>query len=311
MAGFIGRKIVHLAIVLALVYTGAFVLLHALPGDAIAIRFQDPDLGLSAEEVSRIREAYGAEVPLFEQFLASIGNLFSGHLGTSISRGADVGTLIAAALPVTLRLALLSALVGTVIALVLVAAATLAPVRAIRHVAQLIPVVLAATPSFWFAIVLIQVISFQLGWIPVINPNDAQSLVLPVLTLGTFFAGPVARVLTDAVHTHRWSTYAEAVRSRGASELWILSRENLRNVALPVVTIAALSFAGLLNGAVVTETIFALNGLGRLAQDAVTTRDFPLLQMILVVSATGYCVINVVADVVYRVLDPRVREVPA
>ncbi|MDN5900291.1 MAG: ABC transporter permease [Brachybacterium sp.] len=311
------RRIGGAALVLSLAFIVAYVMLTALPGDAVMARYGNPDLGLSAAELAQIRTAYGADRPALLQFLDTVASFLRGDLGYSVQTGAAVSTLLAAALPSTLALALLGLLVAVTVAVVIAVAAThgglrhLGATRALRSTLRGLPSLMVSLPVFWIGIVLLQVFSFRLGLVPVLNASPLQSLILPVLTLAIPIAAPLAQVLIRSIDEVSAEPFVAVTRARGASTRWLLTRSVARNATLPALTMAGLLFGELVGGAVVTETVFGRMGVGLVTAQAVAARDTPVLMAVVVLSAVVFVVINLVVDLLYPVLDPRLRSTTA
>ncbi|HCD1918850.1 TPA: ABC transporter permease [Corynebacterium striatum] len=287
-------------LVLLVTYTVAFFLLSALPSDAVMSRYGDPALGLSEAEIAAIREEMGVDKPLLVQF-------FTGHFGNSTQTGAAVSTLIADALPHTLILAVCSIGLAIIVALLVAFLATLPGLGAIATFFRGLPSFMVSLPGFWIGILLIQLFSFQLGWVRIIEPSSIEGLILPTLTLSVPMAAPLIQVLIRSIDETQAMPFVQAVRARGASESWIFWRNILRNSLLPALTMAGLLFGELVGGAVVTETVFGRNGLGYMTAQAVSNRDTPVLLAIVLIAATAYVIVNLVVDLLYPVLDVRLR----
>lgn len=304
----IGLRILQALLVLLLTYTLAFFLLAALPSDAVLARYASPELGLSDAEIATIRESYGADKPLLVQYFTSLGGFLTGSFGYSVQTGTAVSTLIAEALPSTLALAAFAFLLAIVLALLIAIAASLSPVA--RGFFANLPSFFISLPSFWVGIILIQVVSFQLGWIAIIEASDFQALILPAITLSIPIAAPLSQVLIRAIAEVESQPFVAVVRARGASESWIFFKNVLRNAMLPTITMAGILFGELVGGAVVTEAVFGRTGIGRLTVDAVTNRDTPVLLAVVLITATAYVVINLLVDLAYPLFDPRLRVTP-
>lgn len=292
-------------VVLLAAYTLSFVLLQALPGDAVLIKFLGSDFGLSPEQLAEIRTAYGMDASLLEQYLSSLGRTLTGDLGTSLQTGAPVWDALSVNLPPTLRLAVLGLLAAALLATGIAALATLAPFAWLRDALASLPSLLVAVPVFWLGITLIQVFSFQLGLVSVISPGPVEGLILPVLTLAVPISAPLAGILIRSVDRVMTEPFVAVARAKGASPSWILLRHVLRNAILPTLTIAGVLFGELLGGAVVTEAVFNLGGLGGLTQQAVGNQDVAVLQAIVIVASVGFVLINLAVDLVTPILDPR------
>lgn len=303
VAGRVGQSLV----VLLATFTLAFLLLQALPGDAVLIKFLGSDMGLTADQLADIRLSYGADGPLWEQYLHSLRNFLTGNFGYSIQAGVPVRQLLSANLPATLQLASLGFLTAVVVAIALAALSTLTGLRWLRSAVQSLPSLFVAVPVFWLGIMLIQLFSFQLGLISLISPGPLERLVLPVLTLAIPISAPLAQILMRNIDAVFAEPFVAVARAKGASRNWVLWRHVARNALLPTLTIAGVLFGELLGGAVVTEAVFGLSGLGGLTQQAVGNQDIAVLQAIVVVSAAAFVTINLGVDLLYPVLDPRLR----
>ena len=301
------RRTAQAGLVVIATFVVAFLLLQALPGDAIVARYASPELGLTDAQLDELRTVYGTDRPVWEQLWASATGFLTGDLGTSLQSGAAVETLLATALPSTLTLAALGFLAAVALAVAIAAVATFGRAEWLRRAFRSLPPLFVSIPVFWLGIVLLQVLSFRLGLIPVINASLAQALVLPVLTIAVPIAAPLAQVLIRAIDDTVAEPFIAVARARGAGTRWLLGREVARNAALPTLTIAGVLFGELVAGAVVTETVFARTGVGRLTQEAVANRDIPVLQAVVVISAIGFVLINLAVDLAAPAIDPRLR----
>lgn len=294
-------------IVLWAAFTLSFVLLQALPGDAILIKFQNPDLGLSADQIAQLRLSFGADTPVLTQYAHAVVSLLKGDFGLSLQSGVPVSELLSENLPSTLLLALLGLIVATLLAFVLAGLSFLSPFSWLRAALQSLPSLFISVPTFWLGIVLIQIFSFQLGWIPVINPGPWQGLILPTLTLALPISAPLAQILMRSIDQVQTQPFVAVARAKGASRAGVLWRHVLGNALLPTLTVAGLLLGELIAGALITETVFGRSGLGQLTQEAVNTQDSSVLQAIVVISASAFVVINLGIDLLYPLLDPRLK----
>jgi len=304
---YIARRVGQAVLVLFLAYTAAYLLLAALPGDAIIARYAAPELGLTPDQIQAIREALGADQPLIVQYVRSIAGFLTGDFGYSVANGAAVSDLIATALPQTLVLAVLALVLAVVLGVTIAFTATYGAGRALRRFFRGMPPFFVSLPVFWIGIILIQIFSFRLGWVPVIGADPVQALILPVITLAIPIAAPLAQVLMREVDEVREQPFVTVVRARGASTPWLLWRNVARNALLPTLTMAGLLFGELVGGAVVTETVFGRAGIGQLTAQAVANRDTPVLLAVVVISTVAFVVINLIVDLLYPVLDARLR----
>lgn len=309
--GAVLRRVGQAVLVLWLAYTGAFVLLAALPGDAVMARFGNPDLGLTPDQLEQIRASYGIDQPLIVRYFESIGAFLSGNLGYSVQSGAAVSDLLAEALPSTLTLAVLGLAGAVVLAVIIAFTASYGKGAWLRRVFRNLPPLFVSVPVFWIGIVLVQIFSFQLGLVPVIGASDAQALILPVLTLTIPIAAPLAQVFLRSIDEVREQPFVSVVKARGASTSWLLWRGVAPNALLPVLTMAGLLFGELVGGAIVTETAFGRTGIGSLTAQAVANRDTPVLLAVVVIATVVYVVINLTVDLLYPVLDPCLRQTQA
>jgi len=308
---YVVRRVGQAVLVLVLAYTAAYLLLAALPGDAVLARYGSPELGLTPDQIEAIRQSLGADQPLIVQYVRSIAGFLTGDFGYSVASGAAVSDLIVTALPPTLTLAVLGLALAVVLAVTIAFTATYGGGRLLRRVFRGIPPLFVSLPVFWIGIILIQVFSFRLGLVPVIGANPAQALILPVITLAIPIAAPLAQVLMRSIDEVREQPFVTVVRARGASTSWLLWRNVARNALLPTLTMAGLLFGELVGGAVVTETVFARAGIGQLTAQAVADRDTPVLLAVVVISTVAFVVINLIVDLLFPVLDARLRTAAA
>jgi peptide/nickel transport system permease protein len=291
--------------VLAVTFTAAFLLLQVLPGDAIMIKFMSPEMGLTAEQVAEIRASYGADLPLWERFLNTVGNFLTGNFGYSIQAGVPVSQQLATNLPPTLLLASLGFAAAVILTIALATLSNMTGMGWLRAGLQSLPSLFVSVPVFWLGIMLIQVFSFQLGLVSVISPGPVERLILPVATLAIPISAPLAQILMRNIDEVLTQPFVAVARSKGASRNWVLWRHVARNAVLPTLTIAGVLFGELLAGAVVTEAVYGLNGLGGLTYQAVGNHDTAVLQAIVVISALAFVTINLIVDLLYPILDPR------
>lgn len=302
---YFASRIGQAVVVLWAAFTITFILLQALPGDALLIKFQNPDLGLSPRQIADIRTAYGADRPIVVQYAHAISRALTGNFGYSVVSGVPVIDEIAANLPPTLWLTGLGFLAAVVISIGITFASILAPRSGLRTIARNLPSLFISIPTFWLGIVMVQVFSFHFKLVPVIGAEGWRGLILPVLALAVPISAPLSQVLVRNIDDVQTQPFVTVARAKGASRYWVLSRHVLRNAFPPTLTIAGVLFGELLAGAVVTETVFGLNGIGRLIQEAVNNQDAAVLQAVVMVSAAGFVIVNILVDLLYPLLDPR------
>ncbi|MDR3437405.1 ABC transporter permease [Telmatospirillum sp.] len=305
MTRYLIERIGQAVIVLWAAFTVTFILLHVLPGDAILIKFQNPDLGLGPQQIAEIRASYGVDRPLWLQYGHAIGSFLSGDFGYSIQAGVPVSESIRANLPPTLWLTGLGSLLAAVIAMIIAFAASLSPFAWLRALVRSAPALFVSIPTFWLGIALIQIFSFRLRLLPVIGAEGWRGLILPVTTLAIPISAPLAQILVRAIDDVATRPFVAVARAKGATHAWVLWRHVFRNALPPALTVAGVLFGELLGGALITETVFGLNGIGRLTQDAVNNQDAAVLQAVAVLSAVGFVVVNLGVDLLHPLLDPR------
>jgi len=310
MKHYVLHRVGQALLVLWAAFTASFLLLQALPGDAVLIKFMNPDMGLGPQEIADIRAAYGADHPLWQRYAHTLWNFLGGNFGYSMQAGVPVSQGLATNLPPTLRLATFGFAVALLLAVALAFVSNLTRFAWLRSAIQSLPSLFVSVPVFWLGIMLIQIFSFRLGLIPVINPGRWEGLVLPTLTLAVPISAPLAQILMRNIDEVLTQPFVAVARAKGASRRWVLWKHVARNAVLPTLTIAGILFGELLAGAVVTEAVFGLNGLGSLTQQAVGNQDTAVLQAIVVISAAAFVLINLAVDLLYPVLDPRLRTSP-
>ncbi|HCD1615356.1 ABC transporter permease [Serratia marcescens] len=307
MKRYLAGRIGQAALVLWAAFTLSFILLQVLPGDAILIKFQNPDMGLSPAQIADMRAAYGADVPLWRQYLHTLGSVLHGDLGFSMQAGVPVTALLAANLPATLQLAVLGFAVALLLALIIAFVSNLTGFGWLRSALQMLPSLFVSVPTFWLGIVLIQLFSFRLKLIPIINPGEWQGVILPIAALALPISAPLAQILIRSIDAVQTQPFVAVARAKGASRSGVLWRHVARNAMLPALTIAGMLFGELIAGALITETVFGRSGLGQLTQQAVVNQDVAVLQAIVLISAAAFVIINLLVDLLFPLLDPRLK----
>jgi len=287
--------------------TIVFVLLRAVPGDPVEIMLGE---SASPADAAALRRDLGLEGPPVAQYVAFLVRVARGDLGNSITYRAPVTAVIASRYGATLELAGAAALIAVAFALPLGLLAAAWPHSFVDRLARLVSLLGVCVPSFWLGPLLILVFSIQLGWLPVSGRAGLGSVVLPALTLGLGMAGILVRLTRTTMLAALREDWVRTARARGASEWRVFVLHAFRCALPPVVTVAGLQAGGLLAGAIITETIFAWPGLGRLVVQAIDARDYPLVQGCVLAIAFTYLLMNTTADVVHRLLDPRLRDAP-
>ena len=295
----IGQSAIVLLGVAAIVFFSLF-----LTGDP-AVLMLPPDA--SRAQVAAFRHAMGFDDPVPLQFLRYLGHVAQGDLGTSLRFGQPVLGLIAERLPATILLAVTALAWSTLAGFVLGVLAAVFEGRAVDLIVRLVALSGQAVPVFWLGLVLILVVSLDWGALPTGGYGTAAHLVLPALSLGAYYMSAVTRLVRVSLIEALRQDYVRTARAKGLTELRVVVRHALRNALVPVLTVQAIQFASLLGGALITEIVFAWPGIGRLAVQALQNRDFPLVQAVVLLAASAFVVINVVVDIAYAWLNPRVR----
>jgi len=301
------RRLALLVPTLLGVATLVFAFLHLVPGDPVEIM-----LGESAApaDVAELRRELGLDRPLLVQYGRFLAHAARGDFGRSIVYRAPVSHVIATRYPATLELAGAALLVALALALPLGIVAAVRPRSALDRGARLASLAGVCLPSFWLGPLLTLVFSLRLGWLPVSGRGGVAHLVLPAVTLGLGMAGILVRLTRTSMLAALREDYVRSVRAKGAPERRVVLVHALRNALVPVTTVAGLQAGGLLTGAIITETIFAWPGLGRLVVQAIDARDYPLVQGCVLAIAASYVVVNTATDLLQRAIDPRIGDAP-
>ncbi|HTV70874.1 MAG TPA: ABC transporter permease [Rhizobiaceae bacterium] len=307
------RRLGQLALVLFIGSVAVWIMIYAVPGSP-ELAIAGPDA--TAEQLAAVRERLGLDRPLPVQYLSWVGGVLTGDLGSSLASGKAVTELLGQRIPATFQLIVFAVVIGLVIALPAGVFAAWRPRSLTARAAGIYQVVLLAFPSFWLGIILIWLFGLHFRVLPTMSnyvpfmadPVGAfRNTLLPALTLGLFMAAVLVRFVRSAVSEELAKPHIRAVRAKGASEGNILINHALRNAALPIVTIVGLQLGAFIGGAVVTESVFNYPGIGRLVFVAVSTRDYPVVQGVLMFVVFSFAVINMAVDVIYAALDPRIK----
>jgi len=302
--GYLMRRLALTLPVLLGVATLVFSLIHLVPGDPAASMLGD---GASPQDVQALRAQLGLDRPLTTQYAAFLRGAVRGDLGVSFRTGQPVTAAIAVRLPATFELAVAAMSVALLIALPIGIGAAVWKGTLADQVTMTFALAGVSVPSFWLGPILAIVFAVELGWLPVSGRDGVASLVLPAVSLGLALAAILARLTRASVIGELSEIYVRAARARGASATRAVLGHAVRNSLLPVVTVLALQLGAVLTGAVVTETIFAWPGIGRLLIQSIGFRDYPMVQGCILFIAVTYVAVNLATDVLYGALDPRIR----
>ncbi|AHC35626.1 peptide ABC transporter permease [Pseudomonas fluorescens] len=294
-------------------YSITYFILYLLPGDTLSIMLSASGMeadALSVEDLAKARAYYGLDQGVFEQYFNLLLGALHGDFGQSLSLNRPVAELLAERLPQTLSLA------GLAIVLSLLGGVGLAYLtaylrwRPLKIALTRLPSLGFSVPVFWMGLLLIQVFAFGLGWFPATGSRGVESLVLPAITLAIPSAAVYAQVLQRSFQGVWQEPYIVTAYAKGLSRGQVQARHGFRNAALPILTLIGLQVGNTVSGAVLVETIFARSGIGRLAQEAVLRQDIPVVLAIVAVSAAAFVLVNLLVDLLYPWLDPRISHTP-
>jgi peptide/nickel transport system permease protein len=305
MLNYISQRLLQAIPVLIGISLLTFAMLHLVPGDPVLIFAGDKPI--TEERAAQIRHQLGLDRPLWVQYWDYASHALRGDLGVGLRSQRPVRDSILEVLPSTLQLTFAALLVAAVVGI------TLGIIAAVGHggwldtIAMSFAMLGVSVPVFYSALLLILLFSFQLGWFPATGQGGIERLVLPAAALGLASAAALARLVRSSMLEVLNQEYIVTARAKGLTDRAVIMRHALKNALIPTVTMLGLQLGALLGGAVVTETIFSRPGLGRLAVDAIAGRDFPLIQGTVLFAAVTYVLVNLIVDLLYAMLDPRIR----
>ena len=308
MARYLLRRFFFLLFILLCVTIVTFSLMHVVPGDAaqiIAEKIHGQDV--SSQTVELVRREMGLDQPVYLQYLHWLGGMIRGDLGNSFRTGLPVWEEITRRLPATIELALAAMLVSLVIAIPVGIISAVKRYSLLDNAGMVGAMVGVSMPNFWLGLLLILLFSLHLDWFPVFGRDGLKSLVLPAVTLGTGLAAITTRLIRSSILEVLQQDYVRTARAKGLTEGPVVTRHVLKNSFIPVVTVVGLQFGALLEGAVVVEVIFTWPGIGRLLYDSIFARDYPVIQGCVFFIAMMYVTVNLLVDLSYAFLDPRIR----
>ena len=309
---FLGKRLLQLIPTLFFVSVIIFSLQQLLPGD--------PALVMAGEEndpavIAQIRRQYNLDQPVVVQYLYWVRNLLVGDLGESMRLKEPVLTLIAQKFPVTLQLALMAIVISLLIGVGAGVVSAIKKNTVTDHVVNVIALWGISTPNFWLGIMLIFLFSVNLGWLPAsgyVSPfedfwQSMKTTILPAFVLGNSFAAVLMRHTRSAMLQAMSADYVRTARAKGLAERVVVIKHAMRNALTPVITLGALELGTLLSGAVLTEQVFSIPGFGKLIVDSVFNRDYAVVQGVTLITATTYILLNLLADIAYVLVNPRMR----
>ncbi|KRE03715.1 peptide ABC transporter permease [Bosea sp. Root670] len=313
MTSYILRRLAQMLPVLLIASFAIFAMIYAVPGGPVAIIVGE---NASAEEIAEVTRKFGFDRPMVVQYLDWLGRAVTGDFGLSLHSRQPVLHLIGERLPATLQLALCAILVALAIGIPVAVASAIKPQSWLDRLLSGWSALALGVPTFWLGILLILLFAVELRLLPSASryvplwesPVDAlRSLILPALTLGVYVSGVLARFLRASLIGEARADYVRTARAKGVPESRIVGFHIMRNALLPFITIVGLTMASFIGGAVVTEAVFTYPGLGRLLIQAISTRDYPLLQGCILVTLVAYMLMNLTVDMLYAWIDPRIE----
>jgi peptide/nickel transport system permease protein len=306
MSQYLVRRLILAVPVIVGVSIAVFLMMHLIPGDpALAMLRGQPTV--TQADIERVRHQLGLDDPIPVQYLKYVGRVLHGDFGESVHSHRPVLEMIGEQAWATVQLALAAMLIAVALGI------TLGTISAIRQnswvdtLSMLVALFGVSMPSFWFGLLLIYIFALRLGWFPITGQGGLQRLVLPAVALGMDFSAITARLVRSNLLEVLRQDYILSARAKGLQDRRVISRHALRNAMIPVLTIIGLQLGNLLGGAVVIETVFAREGIGRLAITAILSKDFPLVQGIVLLSAIVYVGVNLAVDLTYALFDPRIH----
>jgi len=303
MSAYLLRRLFRALVTLLLVSTAVFSAVR-VSGDPIVMLAGD---NATPEDIQRLREQYGLAEPLPIQYLLFIRSLLVGDFGDSIRQSQPALGLALDRVPATVQLASASILLAILVALPVGVLAAIRRNSSWDRIIMAFALVGQSAPTFWIGLMLILIVSVQLGLLPTGGEGDWRNLILPTITLASWSMAAIARLVRSAMLDVLREDYLRTARAKGLKETVVITRHALRNAAIPVITMIGLQMGALFGGSVVTETVFAWPGIGRLALQSIYWRDYPVVQAVVFLVAVSFVFINLMVDVVYIWLDPRIR----
>jgi len=312
MGNYILKRLLQGIPVLFLITAIVFAVVYFIPGDPAMVVLGQ---GATKENLEAMRHRMGLDKPLLVRYVIWLEHVARGDLGQSILSRQSVWILIGRAFPITLYLSVFALLIAVAIAMPAGILAALKRNTWIDLVATTWAFLGVSVPGFWLAIMLVYLFGVRLQWVPLQGyigiredfTDSIKTMALPAFTLGVFLSGPLTRYLRSSMLQTMSQEFVLVARAKGLAERKVIARHILRNSLIPFVTVLGVQLGYLIGGAVVVENVFALPGIGDLAVSAIGNRDFPVIQGVVLVVATGFVLINIVVDVIYAILDPRIR----
>ncbi|MGE7920117.1 nickel ABC transporter permease [Viridibacillus sp. NPDC093762] len=304
MLRYIIKRVLEILPIIIVVSILSFLFIHFIPGDpARLVAGKDATL----EDVQNVREELGLNDPIWKQYISYMGNLLQGNLGTSLKTGLPVSDMFTSRFMPSIYLTFFAMIWATIIGLLIGALSAVFKNKWPDYLGMVTAVSGISLPGFWLGLLLIQLFSVQLGILPTGGSEGFKSYILPSLTLGAGIMSMIARFTRSSLLETLQTDYIRTGRAKGLKESVVIIQHALRNSLIPVVTIAGLQFGFLLGGSVVVETVFSFPGMGRLLIDSIAFRDYPVIQSALLLFAIEFIIVNLVVDILYSVLNPKIQ----
>jgi ABC-type dipeptide/oligopeptide/nickel transport system permease component len=305
MFKYVQRRLILAVPTIFLTSIVVFLMLFLIPGDPAAIYIGDNTS--TPERLAQIRHEMGLDKPIYVQYVDFVWNAFHGDLGRSLQTNRPVTTEIRSRLPNTIELAVAAMVIGTIFGLALGLISGLKQNSIFDTLSMIVALFGISIPVFWLALLLIMLFAVRLHWFPATSQPGLRGLVLPAISLALLSAATLARIVRASVLEVLHQEYLNTARAKGISYAAVVFRHALPNAVIPVITVMGLQFGSLLSGAVITETVFARPGLGKLVVDSIQNKDLPVVQGVILVLAVIYILMNLLVDLSYAVVDPRIR----
>ncbi len=304
MRTYILRRLVLTLPVIVGVSTLVFLFIHCIPGDPVQVMLGE---SASPADVEELRRGLGLDKPVMEQYVLFLKGLLTGNLGISLHTSQPVMRTILKRLPATLELTISAMIVAILLSIPLGVVSASKQYSAIDNGSMFFALLGISMPNFWLGPLLILLFSVNLGWLPVSGRGGLLHLILPAITLGTALTAKLTRMTRSSVLEILHEDYMTTARSKGLWEGTVIFKHALRNAMIPVITVIGIQIGALLSGALITETIFAWPGVGRLTIQAIQKRDYPLVQGCVLFISFSYVFVNLITDLAYAWVDPRIR----
>ncbi len=310
MLWYIARRVGYALIVVWAAWTVTFILLYRLPSDPVSIMLHgaggEVASRASATQRAALAHQYGFDRPVIVQYFLLLGRALRGDFGLSVQNHLPVAKLVGQALPSTVQIALLGLAFALLLGAGVAIAANYSRNRFLRGLLFAVPPLTASFPTFWVGLMLLEVFSFRLGWFPAVGNDGFRAAVLPAITLAIPAAASYAQVLSRGIEKTLREPFIDVVRAKGAQRARVHLVHAFRNAMIPALTLVGLTVGGIFAGAVVTETVFSRSGMGNLLQASVNSQDIPVVQILVLLSAVAFAIVNLAVDLVYPFIDPRI-----